>query len=70
MWIPQGLWFLGLVCFLLTTVVLLLASIGRLARGDLEGARALAGPNTIEDEIKEESASLSKSKTVTAGGSQ
>ncbi|SHI08000.1 TRAP-type mannitol/chloroaromatic compound transport system, small permease component [Desulfofustis glycolicus DSM 9705] len=68
LWIPQGLWFLGLVCFLLTTVVLLVSSVARLARGDLEGARALTGPNTIEDEIKEEGASLPEAKTPSDGG--
>ncbi|MBE0584674.1 MAG: TRAP transporter small permease subunit [Desulfofustis sp.] len=68
MWIPQGLWFVGLVCFLLTTVVLLIATLGRLAQGDRAGARALAGPNTIEDEIKEEGAALPAAETQPAGG--
>ncbi len=70
LWIPQGLWFLGLVCFLLTTVVLLVVSVGRLARGDLEGARALTGPNTIEDEIKEEKVAPSGAETAPTGGSR
>ena len=54
LWIPQGLWLAGLVVFLLTTVILLLATISRLAKKDVAGARQLSGPTTLEEEIEEE----------------
>lgn len=55
LWIPQGIWLAGLVVFLLTCVVLLTGTIQRLATGDTGGARQLAGPTTLEEEIEEES---------------
>lgn len=55
LWIPQGLWFAGLVVFLLTTLVLLAATVSRLAKHDRQGAQQLLGPSTLEEEIEEES---------------
>lgn len=53
LWIPQGIWLLGLVVFLMTMVVLLIASVDRLVRGDLKGALAISGPTSFEEEIEE-----------------
>lgn len=54
LWIPQGLWFAGLVLFLLTVIVLFVVSIMRIAGKDLSAAERLISPSTIEDEIEEE----------------
>jgi TRAP-type C4-dicarboxylate transport system permease small subunit len=54
LWIPQGLWLAGLVVFLFTIVVLLVATISRLAKKDMAGAQQLSGPTTLEEEIEEE----------------
>ncbi len=55
LWIPQGLWLVGLAVFLLTIVMLLAGTLFRLARRDLAGAARLSGPTTLEEEIEEES---------------
>lgn len=64
LWIPQGLWFSGLLFFLVTTLVLLAASLVRLCKGDVSGSRRLIGPSSLEDEIKEECSSLPIRTTV------
>jgi TRAP-type C4-dicarboxylate transport system permease small subunit len=53
LWIPQGIWLLGLVVFLLTMLVMLAASVVRLSKGDLIGSQMISGPTTLEDEIEE-----------------
>ncbi|MBN1957219.1 MAG: TRAP transporter small permease [Desulfuromonadales bacterium] len=53
LWIPQGIWLLGLLVFLLTMVVLILTSVNRLVRGDIQGALAISGPTSLEEEIEE-----------------
>jgi TRAP-type C4-dicarboxylate transport system permease small subunit len=55
LWIPQGLWLAGLTVFLFTIIVLLVGTIIRLAKNDVTGAQQLSGPNTLEEEIEEES---------------
>jgi TRAP-type C4-dicarboxylate transport system permease small subunit len=55
LWIPQGLWLAGLTVFLFTIVVLLVGTVIRLAKKDIPGAQQLSGPNTLEEEIEEES---------------
>ncbi len=55
LWIPQGLWFAGLVVFLFTVIVLLVTTITRIVRKDMPGAQRLVGPSTLEEEIEEES---------------
>lgn len=55
LWIPQGLWFAGLVVFLFTVIVLIVATITRIVRKDMPGAQRLVGPSTLEEEIEEES---------------
>ena len=65
LWIPQGLWFLGLFLFFATTVVLTLRIALALASGDLATVRALAGARSIQEEAADEAA---YGKSLTEGG--
>jgi len=56
LWIPQGLWFLGLALFLLTVLVLTLRTALALVSGDLTLVRSLAGARGIQEESAEEAA--------------
>lgn len=53
LWIPQGIWVLGLIVFLITLLVMLISTVTHLLRGDLNGALAISGPTTLDEEIKE-----------------
>ncbi len=55
LWIPQGLWFLGLAAFAATILVLLAATVWALMRKDVQRARELYGASTLDEEIEEES---------------
>lgn len=63
LWIPQGLWFLGLFLFFATTLVLTLRTALALASGDLATVRVLAGARSIQEEAADEAA---YGKTLTA----
>jgi len=65
LWIPQGLWFLGLALFFLTTAALTLRAGLALASGDLATVRKLAGARSIQEEAAEEAA---YGKSLAAGG--
>ncbi|MBL8661500.1 MAG: TRAP transporter small permease subunit [Candidatus Odyssella sp.] len=67
LWIPQGLWFLGLALFFATTAVLTLRTALALLSGDLATVRALAGARSIEEEAADEAA---YGKTLAAGASE
>ncbi len=54
LWIPQGLWFLGLAAFTATILVLLAATVSALLRRDVQRARELYGASTLDEEIDEE----------------
>ena len=56
LWIPQGIWFFGLMLFLLTLVLLTLRTVLALASGDLARVRALAGARGIQEESDDEAA--------------
>jgi len=56
LWIPQGLWFLGLALFFVTTALLTLRAGLALAAGDLATVRRLAGARSIEEEAADEAA--------------
>jgi len=56
LWIPQGLWALGLILFVAVTLALLLRTLLALLAGDIAGARALAGARTIEEDAADEAA--------------
>lgn len=51
--IPQTLWFAGLVLLCVTLLCVLVMALLRLARGDHDGVRALAGARTIDEETRE-----------------
>ncbi|MCU0561888.1 MAG: hypothetical protein MUD16_17075 [Desulfobacterales bacterium] len=57
LWIPQGLWFAGILTLTLMVFILLSGTICRLAAGDAAGAQALSGASTIKEEIEEETGS-------------
>jgi len=56
LWIPQGLWFLGLALFFATTAMLTLRTALALLAGDLATVRRLAGARSIEEEAAAEAA--------------
>ncbi len=65
LWIPQGLWFTGLLLFTATILALLAAVTAALARGDGRRARDLYGASSLDEEIEEESRAA---RAVSAGG--
>lgn len=48
LWIPQSLWFLGLVSFTLIIVLIISGTIYYVLRGDMNSARNLAGTSSAE----------------------
>lgn len=56
LWIPQGLWFIGLALFFATTLVLTLRTALALVSGDLATVRTLAGARSIQEEAADEAA--------------
>gem|GEM_PF-74476 len=55
LWIPQGLWFAGLILFTLIILVLFVVTLSALLRGDSDLARKLYGASTLDEEIEDES---------------
>jgi TRAP-type C4-dicarboxylate transport system permease small subunit len=62
LWIPQGIWFFGLVNFTLVVLLVLIGTIYYLARQDSAAAQQLAGSTSLEEEIEVERGALSSSK--------
>ena len=54
LWIPQGLWVLGLVVFVLTTIVLIWRTSAAFLAGDFAAVSRIAGTKSIEEELGEE----------------
>jgi TRAP-type C4-dicarboxylate transport system permease small subunit len=54
MWIPQGLWLLGLGLFVITCVVMVVTVVRALAKGDATEVNRLAGSFTVEEEALDE----------------
>ncbi len=54
LWIPQGLWFAGILTLTLMVFILLAGTVYRLWAGDRSGAQSLSGASTIKEEIEEE----------------
>ncbi len=54
MWLPQGLWFAGLVLFAAVAAALAVDAVRRLLRGEARRMNALYGPPTVLEEIEEE----------------
>jgi hypothetical protein len=48
LWIPQSLWFLGLVSFSLVLVIMIAGTVFYLLRKDLDSARNLAGTSSVK----------------------
>ncbi len=67
LWIPQGLWFLGLALFFTTTAMLTLRTGLALLSGDLATVRTLAGARSIEEEAADEAA-YGKTLAASAAG--
>ncbi|MDS4073730.1 MAG: TRAP transporter small permease [Defluviicoccus sp.] len=56
LWLPQGLWWLGLVQVVLTAVILLLRALALLRAGKTSDFRALVGARSIEEDAAAEAA--------------
>lgn len=56
LWLPQGLWWLGLMQVVLTAAVLLLRALALLVAGNTAGFKALLGARSIEEEAADEAA--------------
>ncbi|MFN0161937.1 MAG: TRAP transporter small permease subunit [Burkholderiales bacterium] len=56
LWIPQGLWFMGLLLFLTTLALLLVRGLTSLLRGDWPAVHALLSARSIAEDAAEESA--------------
>jgi len=54
LWIPQGLWLLGLGSFVLTILLLLARSLRAIAGGDFAGVNRIAGTRSIDEDLQEE----------------
>ncbi len=54
LWIPQGLWFAGILTLTLMVFILLAGTLHRMRAGDTAGAQQLSGATTIKEEIEEE----------------
>ena len=52
--IPQALWIVGLLGFVIVGILLLLHAVGMIVRGDLAGAGRAIGTRSAEEEIEEE----------------
>jgi TRAP-type C4-dicarboxylate transport system permease small subunit len=57
LWIPQGLWVLGLVWMCLVLALMLIRASFALVTGDIDAVKALCGVRTSEEEAKEEAIS-------------
>lgn len=64
--VPQAVWFLGFVVFLLVAAVYLLRAIIAFAKGDLRRVRELLGARSVEEEMEFEKESLG----LTTGGTR
>ncbi len=56
--IPQGLWFLGFVAFLITAAILLLRATIAFVKGDLQLVHNLVGARSTQEELESEQQSL------------
>lgn len=65
--IPQGLWLVGLVFFLIALLLVSLRSLVALAQGDLAAVFKVAGPRTQREEVKEELQMAEAARTESAG---
>lgn len=54
LWIPQGLWLLGIVGFTITIFLILTGTVYYLSTGRRSEANKLSGASTLDEEIEEE----------------
>jgi len=67
--VPQAIWFVGFVVFLLAATVLLLRAVLAFAKGDLRRIQELLGARSVEEEMEFEKESLGLGhRTATGGG--
>lgn len=52
--IPQSFWLLGLILFSITLVLLIVACLAALVRGDFARIQRIAGARTVDEEVKQE----------------
>ena len=57
LWIPQGLWLVGLVWMCIVLALMLVRASTALVTGDLEAVKALCGVRSAQEEADEEAAS-------------
>lgn len=67
LWIPQGLWVMGLATFMATLVLLLLRAAGALVAGDWPAIHALLSARSIEEDALEEAAYARDAESELAG---
>ena len=65
LWIPQGLWVLGLVVFVLTAIVLTWRTSAAFLAGDIASVSRIAGTRSIKETLNEEIAYVEKSHSET-----
>lgn len=56
LWIPQGLWWLGLAWMCITVALMLVRASLALVTGDIELVKAICGVRSVEEEAEEEAA--------------
>ncbi len=60
LWIPQSLWYLGLILFAVIALYLALHSLWLLARGKVAEVNRIYGPQTLAEEIESEAGDVLK----------
>ena len=58
--VPQAIWLAGLALFILVGIVLFLAALGRLLRGDSAGVATLIGTRSAAEDVAEEVRSVER----------
>jgi len=70
MWIPQGLWLLGLGLFFITSVAMVITVVRSLLKGDAAQVNRLVGSFTVEEEALDEIKDAQRRKAGNAGTGQ
>ncbi len=70
MWIPQGLWLLGLGLFFITSVAMVIIVVRSLLKGDAAQVNRLVGSFTVEEEALDEIKDAQRRKAGNAGTGQ
>lgn len=70
MWIPQSMWYVGIVLFAAITLYLALNSLWLLARGRVDELNRYYGPQTLAEEIESEAGDVLKDVRQSAPGAK